>query len=1003
MRIKQLVIMGFGPYKDEQRIDFEDFRSDGLFLITGKTGAGKSSILDAICYALYGSIPRFDNTQQKLRSDHCAANDPTFVELDFAVHDIDYRVRRSPEYERTKKSGTGTTMSKPAAQLSVLIDGEWQAAAVGPKDVALDLDRIIGLTKEQFLQVILLAQNRFQEFLLAKNDDRQAVLRSLFGTRRFEQIEMALVERRKVLEAELGSARNTLMVQATRMGDLLEDTSGASGASEMSGVLEVPLDPDALTVGWFDASLNILEERRAAAAAVASGSDVDFTAADASHRTLIDIQRSQTRRDNARERLGTLSSADRAIDADRLAFEAANRAAVVWPHVTAKQEAQAVLNAATADELSARESYHECESDGENSAIANETLKARIDEVTRALGTLESVLEEERVLPDLDADIEILQERFDGCRDAAAEATGRIDALPQQIDVVMADLGTAQVRASGEGAANDSVIRLVSARAAAALAHDLEQQHKVALSAETATSGESATAATQLHTLMQQRLKGHAAELASELKDAHPCAVCGSKNHPEPAIWDAEPVTENDIERARAITDERKADLDAAHSAAQELSIRLAEVRIASENKSVEQLDDDLQAAHLVLSGARQALEDVAAHETQLQRLRTELAAAKSSLADLVTAKDECSRELSAQQSRRDSIHERVTRQRGDYESVFERVGQLQTHLESANRLAEATDRTKVQEMTLAAAVATLAAQLAEADFAGEEQVIVARRTTAEINEYDERVREHDRAVGSVKAVLAEPELAGLPTAPVDLKPVADALERAREWRDRSFAARSSLEQRCVQANRIVASARVHHTTSAAVQDQFAQLRELASVVQGKEPNTKRMRLETYVLAAQLEEIVASANTRLRTMSGGRYALEHDDSVQFRNAQSGLGLTILDEHTGRGRSPHSLSGGEMFLASLALALGLAEVVTNQTGGITLDTLFIDEGFGSLDNDTLEVAMSTLDGLRAGGRTIGLISHVDAMKEQIAAKLHISITDHGHSTIEKTMS
>jgi exonuclease SbcC len=175
-------------------------------------------------------------------------------------------------------------------------------------------------------------------------------------------------------------------------------------------------------------------------------------------------------------------------------------------------------------------------------------------------------------------------------------------------------------------------------------------------------------------------------------------------------------------------------------------------------------------------------------------------------------------------------------------------------------------------------------------------------------------------------------------------------------------------------------------------------VRQLAAVIAGNEPNEKRMRLESFVLAAQLEEIVAAANLRLHRMTGGRFALEHDDALQFRGARSGLSLAIRDEHTGRSRATHSLSGGETFLASLALALGLAEVVTNQAGGIRLDTLFVDEGFGSLDGETLEIAMTTLDGLRAGGRTIGLISHVEAMKEQIPAKLLIRVTDKGYSEI-----
>ena len=185
------------------------------------------------------------------------------------------------------------------------------------------------------------------------------------------------------------------------------------------------------------------------------------------------------------------------------------------------------------------------------------------------------------------------------------------------------------------------------------------------------------------------------------------------------------------------------------------------------------------------------------------------------------------------------------------------------------------------------------------------------------------------------------------------------------------------------------------------MREEYDQVRALTSAVQGNEPNTKRMRLETYVLAAQLEEIVTAANARLATMTSGRYTLQHDDSVQYRNTRSGLGLAILDEHTGRARPTHSLSGGETFLASLALALGLAEVVTNQAGGITLDTLFIDEGFGSLDGDTLDIAMSTLDSLRSGGRTIGLISHVEAMKEQIPAKLRIEVTDSGASRVSTT--
>ena len=224
------------------------------------------------------------------------------------------------------------------------------------------------------------------------------------------------------------------------------------------------------------------------------------------------------------------------------------------------------------------------------------------------------------------------------------------------------------------------------------------------------------------------------------------------------------------------------------------------------------------------------------------------------------------------------------------------------------------------------------------------------------------------------------------------------ALTEARSSVAAANRVRGSIDQRRDQYGTLLDQVRIRFSDTDALILEYEEIAGLAAAVQGNGANDKRMRLETYVLAAKLEEIVAAANGRLLAMTSSRYELQHDDSVQYRKARSGLGLAILDNHTGRARATHSLSGGETFLASLALALGLADVVTSQSGGITLDTLFVDEGFGSLDSDTLEIAMSTLDSLRAGGRAIGLISHVDTMKEQIGAKLVIEVAAGGWSEI-----
>lgn len=991
MRILRLAIAGFGPYKGEQHVDFEAFQDDGLFLITGKTGAGKSSILDAICYALYGSVPRYDTGQQRLRSDHCGPDDPSFVELEFTLGAGDrYRVRRSPEYERPKARGTGMTVQKPTAQLDRLVDGDWQGVAARPVDVGHELDRILGLSKDQFLQVILLAQNRFQQFLLARNDDRQAVLRTLFGTRRFEQIEAALVDRQKALRAELEAGRQGVAQQAALVRNLL-DGGGSDGDGDGDGAGPTPEEPD---LAWFEAGLARLAAALAEAILSSDRANDAFAAAEAAHQALLDTRKAQQRRDAAAARLAERDAERPAIDADRLALADARRSAIVWPQLAALRDAERAVDAARSTQGEAEADYvvHDA------ADITPPALAAAIDEVTRRLGTLDAVLADERRLPELDAE---LNRRGQACDDGAAavqKATERIEALPPQIDAAGAAVAAAQVRAAGEADARARVERLSAARDAALLVRDLESEHAQGLAAETAASGTNLEAASRVHDLMRRRLAGYAAELATALVPGEACAVCGSVEHPAPAPGGTEPVTEADVERARGEAEATARAYADATAAAREIADRLTAARTTAGGKSLDDLDGELAAARAGLADAQAARDDLARLDAEREALRGDLEEAKTGLAELRAEHESARQRLAEQGSIRSSIAERVAEHRGGFGSVSEHVGHLQQRLSAANRLQQAMNALESEEKARQAAHSALQAQLAEHDFADAHAVDAARRTPAEVRALDERIREHDGVVQVAQATLAEPELAGLPEDPVELADAAELAASARVERDEALAFKSSVAERRRQVAQIVTGVRARQAASAALHEEYRKLRELASVVQGNEPNTKRMRLETYVLAAQLEEIVAAANLRLRAMTSGRYTLEHDDSLQFRGSRSGLGLAILDEHTGRSRPTHSLSGGETFLASLALALGLAEVVTQQAGGIRLDTLFIDEGFGSLDADTLEIAMATLDSLRAGGRTIGLISHVEALKEQIPAKLRITVTPQGDSRI-----
>jgi len=1002
VKILKLTLAGFGPFKNEQVVDFESFDDAGLFLITGRTGAGKSSILDAICYALYDSVPRYESSQQKLRSDYCEPTDPTFVELEFSVGTQRYRVRRSPSYDKPKLRGEGFTTAAATAQLARRVGDDWEGMSARAGDVGRDLDAIVGLSKNQFLQVILLAQNRFQQFLRASNDERQAVLRSLFSSQRFEQIEKSLDERRRDLEGDLVESDRLLAEHAAHARRLT-----GQGAS---------VEPDAAqtSAGWFDDSLATLVALHRAAEEAAAGADIAFAAADMEHRAMLDTLALQRRRTSATETLATLDAHDQEIAAARAELDAARRAAPVWPLITAAESAATALEQARATESAALAAWARFDDgsviegsgldDGAlaGPALDGAVLAGRIDALSSTLGALAEVLVDERELPALETRIAQLSVRVETADAELDAAAVRADALPAQIDSVAIRLTDASVRAARAPEARDAVARLAAARDAAGAVLIAETALEIAAATEKAASSAHIAAAVALDALLESRLSGHAAELAAGLVDGEPCAVCGSASHPAPASNPGAPVTAADITHARAVLADRASDMDAAHRRVLAETTALADARARAMGRSLAELDDELVGARGRLDVAVTASAELESLELQRDTLRAEQGSLADTLAALRSQREQTVTALTENTGRSDSIAARVATHRGDHASVSERVDRIGAELAAVRALDDARSVAAARRTAYDLATSTLDLHLLEESFGDADQARASRRLPAEIAALEASIRRHDESKATAAATLGEPDIAAVPDEPIDVEPSRAALAQALADRDAARDIARALADRQKQLEQVVIAAARDRESTETKRTEFDQLRQLAGVVRGDEPNTKRMRLETFVLAAQLEEIVAAANGRLGTMTGGRYALEHDDGLQYRNTKSGLGLAIRDEYTGRSRATNSLSGGETFLASLALALGLAEVVTNQAGGITLDTLFIDEGFGSLDGETLDIAMSTLDGLRSGGRTIGLISHVEAMKEQITAKLRITVTANGSSEIQESI-
>ncbi|MDN4477277.1 AAA family ATPase [Demequina sp. SYSU T00039] len=996
MKALRLEIEGFGPYLARQTVDFRAFDAEGLFVISGKTGAGKSTILDAITFALYGDVPRYTGTEKSIRSHFCGEEDPTEVVLDFEVGTETYRIRRSPDYERVKQRGEGTTVQPAEAQLWVRRGDDWEALAMKPREAGQEIARIMQLTPEQFLQVILLAQGRFAEFLQAGTDSRLRLLRSLFGTQRFEELTAHLrdIARQRARALEAADAELEVLV------------SGAVAVAAAASPEEIAAPAPAEREAWFAATV---ESLTGLAARLAGAATSAAEGADAAKSTLTEargVEAQRRRLTDARDKVGALEARSEVHAEDRSRLDRARRAAPVSSAMEASQGAEARLASATERRDAALVSLRSAEvaglawpaASGDLSQASVEALRARTSELASERGSLAEALEAEGRLASLEQAREQAEGGLEAAQEARSHAQEQLAALPAREQALRTELDGATAAAARLADLEDAVAR----EEKAATAHERIDAAQATLQAareQEATASARRLGAVDRHdALLRLRLKSQAAVLAGALEEGKPCAVCGSTSHPYPAQPTDAHVTDEAVEEARAFADrivkEFEEFQDRAAAAATALEVAQAEAG----GRSREEVTAALTAAVEARDGAKAAAGRKSALESELEALGAE----RERLGRLI---EERGAAVEAAQARATqaaaavaAAGETIARGRGEHASVAARAAALESArglVDAVAGASEALGSSRASAEEARGAVERAAAATGLGDL---EAVRAALLPRPEMDALAARIEQHEADLSGARAVVAELESVPLPEEVADLVALEAAAAEADAGAKEAARASSDAASAVGQFTRLAENHAVKAASTAEARERHQAVDTLANTLEGKEPNERRMRLESFVLAARLEEIVAAANARLTTMSSGQYLLEYDDSAQFRNKQTGLELTIADAHTGRSRSTRSLSGGETFLASLALALGLAETVTSAAGGIQLDTIFIDEGFGSLDEDTLEVAMSTLDDLRDAGRTVGLISHVETMKEAIPAKLEVVKSGDGSSSV-----
>ncbi|MTE22157.1 AAA family ATPase [Streptomyces sp. TRM43335] len=989
MRLHRLTVTAFGPFGGTQTVDFDALSAAGLFLLHGPTGAGKTSVLDAVCYALYGGVPgaRQAFGGRLLRSDHADPTTLTEVVLDLTVGGRRLEVTRLPEQLRPKRRGTGTTTEKAQSRLREYdaATGTWKALSRSHQEIGEELSHLLGMSREQFCQVVLLPQGDFARFLRAGAEDRARLLGRLFDTGRFAAVERHLAELRTAAQGRVRDGDERLLALAQRMRQAAGTDASAPDGSTLDDLSAGDPGLAGAVLEWGAQARSHARERLDSTTAAHRAAEEAHTAARRHLEEVRERDRRARRLADARRRADALAADAERHRTDRARLERSRAAEAVAPLLEARERTEDESRRAARAEEHARSRLPadlarapaEHLADLERAARRElGTLEAarhaeeRCDRITDELARLDRESgEDEGLLREAEEWLAGWEATHDARRreaDAATEATSRAERLARHLDA--------------------AVRRLEAAR------------HRDTLAATEATSRAEALEARERAAAAQQdwldvrarRLDGIAAELAGELADGAPCMVCGSPEHPAPARPGARHVDrraeEEALERYRRAEDVlRQAELRL-----ENVRERLTEAAKEAGEASAASLADRVAALEAEHAEARRTAAGAADARAALERARREYEAR-------LAARQDAERRTAARTSRRETLQaeraglaEQVARARGAAASVADRARGMEHRVTALAAAVEAASAAEAAASRLKETDARLADAVWRAGFDTPRAAADALLTDHERRALQRRVDERQAEEAAVAAALADPELAGADGLPATALAAAEAgLEEAVARLKATSSAEAAARDRCAELDRLSARALADARALAPLREEYDRVARLAALTAGTSAeNERRMRLESYVLAARLEQVAAAAGARLAHMSGGRYTLVHSDARASGRGRSGLGLHVIDAWTGSERDTATLSGGETFFASLALALGLADVVTEEAGGVRLDTLFIDEGFGSLDDQTLDEVLDVLDSLRERDRSVGIVSHVPDLRRRVPAQLEV---------------
>ena len=1017
MKPLKLNMSAFGPYAGSQTLDFSELEDRNIFLIHGPTGAGKTTILDGICFALYGDTSGAERSGKSMRSHHAGMDQLTEVTFEFALKEDKYRVHRKPEQERLKKSGTGKTIQMAEALLWKIEDSEGaedRLLETGWKNVTEAIEKLIGFKSSQFRQVIMLPQGQFRKLLLADSVERQDIMEKLFQTEMYRKIEELLKKSAKELrdsikEIENQRAWNLQKAECESIADLCRR-----------------IEAD-------EAQLIKLRENHHEKNNRVSAAQEALVKGKAGNERLLELEESKKALKLLREQRPAIGLQEEMLKRARRAATLEERENLTKQRSDDKAALEKKLAQIQEETAEAVKALEQAEI-----ILQRERAKEEIRErMKEQLLQLEGYRPKVASLESAKAQVEIQRKLVKGLEDQKKKLTDELAGIEEHLNqqkqnhilmkeaAVRIPLLEAQYRETERQYAQKKQLKETDQQAII-----LQRTYNNCKEALERLEKEYIMLKNEWMLLQEAWYKGQASILADKLKPQEACPVCGSTHHPKLAEKAEGVPTEEELKHKQQEMEKLEVLRDRSRQQLQQALLEVEKLE-SSRNHLLKELGDvsqsDLESIQKLLQEKKEALEKTlgeaaglaetgkcieeleanfknrkALLEELLQKLKLESESQgcmegaylerETSIPEGIRSNEALEKELENTKKAYDQLKLALERAENDYQAKVTKLAAVKSAKESLKQAYEETTLKYLEEKR------QFSEQMKQEGFQKYAEYIEAKKSEAEQQQIEEGIKQYHGKLQAAEERFERGTKAAEGIVPADLEQLQQALAAAQKEKDEALTLENNLRKKIEDDQKIMKEVKILEEMLQEKEDSYRVVGYLSQVSNGD--NVHGLTLQRFVLGALLDDITIAATERLKRMSKGRYHLQRTLDRSRKNAAGGLELEVFDTYTGIERPVTTLSGGESFLASLSLALGLADVVQSYSGGISLDTIFVDEGFGTLDPESLDFALKALIDLQQGGRLVGIISHVPELKERIDARLEVSVGEQGSSAAFK---